>query len=93
MKCAALPLGPFVQQQQQKPLASPVFFCLIWSQEWLSKRERQQGVRREVWSIVFGGRVAGLRAALEPLELFVICPVTSLSSDNEDEQTTRVVCE
>lgn len=51
------------------------FFCLIWSQEWLSKRERQ-----EVWSIVFGGRGVGLRAALEPLELVVIYSVTSLLS-------------
>lgn len=42
----------------------------------------------EVWSIVFGGRGVGLRAALEPLELVVISSVTSflcLRADKEDE--------
>lgn len=44
----------------------------------------------EVWSIVFGGRGVGLRAALEPSEPVVIYSVTSslcLRPDNEDERT------
>lgn len=46
----------------------------------------------EVWSIVFGGRGVGLRAALEPLELVVIYSVTPFlcrRPDKEDEQATQ----
>lgn len=52
----------------------PVFFCLIWSQEWWSNRER--GWRCGLLFLA-EERGVGLCAVLEPLEPVVISSVTS----------------